>query len=65
MVSIFVNGDGCKFIYVKPQRMKINVEYFLHNIIHKLENLDNTKAAKQQKQKMLLLFDNERSHNAF
>ena len=64
MVTIFVNGQGLQFIDVKPQGIKINAEYFLYNIIQKLENLEITKAAKQQKQKMLLHYDNAPSHNA-
>lgn len=64
MVTIFVNGQGLQFIDVKPQGIKINAEYFLYNIIQKLENLEITKAAKQQKQKMLLHYDNVPSHNA-
>ena len=64
MVTIFLNGDGLQFIDLKPQGVKINAEYFLHNIIQKLENLDVTNAAKKQKQTMLLHYDNAPSHNA-
>lgn len=64
MVTIFVNGDGLQFIDIKPHGVKINAEYFLCNIIQKLENLNVTNEAKNQKQKMLLHYDNAPSHNA-
>ena len=64
MVTIFFNADGVQLIDVKPKGIKINSDYFINMILQKLADLDVVKKAKNQKQQMLLHFDNAPSHNA-
>lgn len=64
MVTIFFNADGVQLIDVKPKGIKINSNYFINMILQKLADLDVVKKAKNQKQQMLLHFDNAPSHNA-
>ena len=49
MVIFFFNGDGPQLIKIKPSGLKINAEYFINNVIKKLEVLDVTQKAKNQK----------------
>ena len=64
IVTIFSNPDGVQFIDVKPKGIKIKSVYFINMILQKLADLDVVKKAKNQKQQILLHFDNEPSHNA-
>ena len=55
MVIFFFNGDGPQLIKIKPSGLKINAEYFINNVIKKLEVLDVTQKAKKQ---MVIHYDN-------
>lgn len=64
MIILFFNGEGLQFLQIKPSGLKINAEYYLNNVIKKLETLDVALQARKQKQKMIIHYDNAPAHNS-
>lgn len=64
MVTIFINGQGLQLIDVKPEKVKITSEYFIENILKKIEKLEIAEKAKTQRQRLMIHFDNAPSHSS-
>ena len=64
MIIIFINGQVLQFIDIKPEKVKITSEYFIENVLKKIEKLEIVEKAKTQKQRLLIHFDNTPSHKS-
>lgn len=64
MFTIFLNGKGLQLIDVKPPLTKIDSNYFITNILHKIEESDLMIKSKKWKRRLYIHYDNAPSHSS-
>ena len=64
MITLFIGIKGIVLFDIKPKKQKINGEYFISNIIQKIEKSPIAAKAIRQKKKLTLHYDNAPSHKS-
>ena len=64
MFTIFLNGKGVQLIDVKPAWVNMDANYFINNILAKIEGSELMKKTRRWKHKLLVHYDNAPCHTA-